>query len=229
MTNFGLDNGRAGLYSTAKEMKTFILMAALSGSIAAASAYGQVWATGTVDPLWQAQQEQARHNAEMERIARQQAEQQRQADEAQAAQLAQLQVQQQAELARQQTELARQQADQKAREKAERDAEKKAEVEAKEMERNSFLEAQAAGSEAVAAWYAAHGSAYAPQLLSSQKTRQQLVIGMTAGDVRAAWGAPEKVETLVSANGVREHWCYGGCAAGVTFQDGRVESFQQIR
>jgi hypothetical protein len=133
-----------------------------------------------------------------------------------------------AELARQQTELAREQAEQKAREKAERDAEKMAKAEAKDMERKSFLEAQAAGPEAVAAWYA-HGSAYAPQLLTSQKTRQPLVIGMTAGDVRAAWGAPEKVETLVSANGVQEHWCYDGCAAGVTFQDGRVESFQQSR
>jgi hypothetical protein len=210
-------------------MKTFILMAALSGSIAAASAYGQVWATGPVDPQWHAQQVQARHYAEMQRIARQQAEEQRQANQAHAAQLAQLQAQQQAELARQQTELARQQAEQKAREKGERDAEKKAKAEAKDMERKSFLEAQAAGLEAVAAWYVAHGSAYAPHLLTLQKTRQPLAIGMTAGDVRTAWGAPEKVETLVSANGVQEHWCYDGCAAGVTFQAGRVESFQQSR
>src|SRR5262249_37926832 len=108
-------------------MKTFILMAALSGSIAAASAYGQGVA---VDPTVQQAQ---RHNVEMERIAWQQAKEQRQADEAQ---LAQLLEQQQAELAQQQPD----------------------------MERKSFLEAQAAGPEALAAWYNVHGSAYASQL-----------------------------------------------------------------
>src|SRR5262249_27656059 len=96
-----------------------------------------------------------------------------------------------------------------------------------DMERKSFLEAQAAGPEALAAWYNVHGSAYASQLSTSQKTRQPLVIGMTATDVRTAWGAPENVDYMVWVNGTWTYWCYDSCGAAVILQDGRVQSFQQ--
>jgi len=42
-----------------------------------------------------------------------------------------------------------------------------------------------------------------------QVTCRQVVIGMTAAQVHAAWGAPERVNRTVTAAGVSEQWVYG--------------------
>ena len=42
-----------------------------------------------------------------------------------------------------------------------------------------------------------------------QVTCRQVVIGMTAAQVRAAWGAPERINSTETIAGVSEQWQYG--------------------
>jgi hypothetical protein len=54
----------------------------------------------------------------------------------------------------------------------------------------------------------------------------QIAIGMTFGNVQAAWGKPKSVDRSVSNTGVREYWWFdNGCL--VVFENGRVVSFHQ--
>jgi hypothetical protein len=55
----------------------------------------------------------------------------------------------------------------------------------------------------------------------------QIAIGMTFGNVQAAWGKPDKVDRSVSSNGVREYWFFDK-GWMVVFQNGRVVSFHQF-
>jgi hypothetical protein len=54
----------------------------------------------------------------------------------------------------------------------------------------------------------------------------QIAIGMTFGNVQAAWGKPEKVDRSVYSSGVREYWFFNN-GAMVVFDQGRVTSFHQ--
>ena len=53
----------------------------------------------------------------------------------------------------------------------------------------------------------------------------RIAIGMTYGNVQAAWGKPDKVDRSVRNSGVREFWFFSnGCM--VVFDKGRVSSIE---
>ena len=54
----------------------------------------------------------------------------------------------------------------------------------------------------------------------------QIAIGMTYGNVQAAWGKPEKVDRSTFSSGVREYWFFKG-GTMVVFENGRVSSFHE--
>jgi hypothetical protein len=58
-------------------------------------------------------------------------------------------------------------------------------------------------------------------------TEGNLVLGMSAIEARASWGAPEKVNRTVSMHGVHEQWIYGNTY--VYFEDGILTSWQDSR
>jgi hypothetical protein len=58
----------------------------------------------------------------------------------------------------------------------------------------------------------------------------QIAIGMTFGNVQAAWGKPYKIDRSSSSNGIREYWFYNSSNGNlwmVVFDNGRVSSFHQ--
>jgi|GEM_PF-4506276 len=63
---------------------------------------------------------------------------------------------------------------------------------------------------------------------SSLIFNHQITIGMSYGNVQAAWGKPEKVDRSVYGSGVREYWFFGKYhSAMVVFENGRVVSFHE--
>jgi hypothetical protein len=54
----------------------------------------------------------------------------------------------------------------------------------------------------------------------------QIAIGMTFGNVQAAWGKPVKVDKSVSRDGVTEYWFFENGWL-VVFENGRVASFHR--
>lgn len=54
----------------------------------------------------------------------------------------------------------------------------------------------------------------------------RIAIGMTFGNVVAAWGKPEKVDRSTSSSGVTEYWFFAN-GTMVVFRNGRVSSFHQ--
>jgi hypothetical protein len=56
----------------------------------------------------------------------------------------------------------------------------------------------------------------------------QIHIGMTAEQVRAAWGRPERVNSSVYATGTHEQWVYGA-GQYVYFENGVMTSLHQSR
>lgn len=55
---------------------------------------------------------------------------------------------------------------------------------------------------------------------------KRIAIGMTFGNVQAAWGKPDKIDRSVFSNGVKEYWFFDK-GWMVVFQNGRVVSFHQ--
>jgi hypothetical protein len=55
----------------------------------------------------------------------------------------------------------------------------------------------------------------------------QIAIGMTYGNVQAAWGKPTQVDRSVYSSGVKEYWFFGSSWM-VVFENGRVVSFHQF-
>lgn len=55
---------------------------------------------------------------------------------------------------------------------------------------------------------------------------QRIAIGMSFGNVQAAWGKPYKIDRSVSDRGVKEYWFFKNGWL-VVFQNGRVVSFHQ--
>jgi hypothetical protein len=52
---------------------------------------------------------------------------------------------------------------------------------------------------------------------------KRIAIGMTYGNVQAAWGKPDKIDRSLTASGTREYWFFSnGCM--VVFDKGRVSS-----
>ena len=56
----------------------------------------------------------------------------------------------------------------------------------------------------------------------------QIHIGMAAAQVRAAWGAPESINSTINSFGQSEQWVYGG-GSYVYLDNGVVTSLQQSR
>lgn len=55
----------------------------------------------------------------------------------------------------------------------------------------------------------------------------RIAIGMTYGNVQAAWGKPRKVDRSTYSSGVREYWFFGDNGTMVVFENGRVVSFHE--
>ena len=55
---------------------------------------------------------------------------------------------------------------------------------------------------------------------------KQITIGMSYGNVEAAWGTPRKIDRSAYSSGTREYWFYGKNAM-VVFDNGRVVSFHE--
>jgi hypothetical protein len=55
----------------------------------------------------------------------------------------------------------------------------------------------------------------------------QIAIGMTFGNVQAAWGKPEKVDRSNYNGRIVEYWFYNNSNWMVVFENGRVRSFHQ--
>ena len=55
---------------------------------------------------------------------------------------------------------------------------------------------------------------------------KKIRIGMTAEQIRAAWGKPEKVNSTITARGTHEQWVYGD-GQYVYFDEGVMRSLQQ--
>jgi hypothetical protein len=54
----------------------------------------------------------------------------------------------------------------------------------------------------------------------------QIAIGMTFGNVVAAWGKPKSVDRSTTSGGITEYWFFDN-GAMVVFENGRVRSFHQ--
>jgi hypothetical protein len=55
----------------------------------------------------------------------------------------------------------------------------------------------------------------------------QITIGMSFGNVQAAWGRPKKVDRSVYESGVKEYWFFDN-GSMVVFENGRVVSFHSF-
>jgi hypothetical protein len=58
----------------------------------------------------------------------------------------------------------------------------------------------------------------------------QIAVGMTFGNVQAAWGKPYKIDRSVGSYGTTEYWFFNADNGGVwlvVFENGRVASFHQ--
>lgn len=57
----------------------------------------------------------------------------------------------------------------------------------------------------------------------------RIAIGMSYGNVQAAWGKPYKVDRSVSSHGTKEYWFFeaNNSVWMVVFENGRVVSFHQ--
>ncbi len=64
------------------------------------------------------------------------------------------------------------------------------------------------------------------QKLTSARGKAPLKLGMTSAQVRASWGAPEKVETKTETAGASEEWQYSGDQF-LTFKDGKLAGYQE--
>ncbi len=64
------------------------------------------------------------------------------------------------------------------------------------------------------------------QKLTSARSKAPLKLGMTSAQVRASWGAPEKVETKTAPAGAAEEWQYSGNQF-LTFKDGKLAGYQE--
>lgn len=53
----------------------------------------------------------------------------------------------------------------------------------------------------------------------------RITIGMSYGNVVAAWGKPDKVDRSTYSDGVREYWFYRNNSVMVVFDRGRVSSY----
>jgi hypothetical protein len=62
--------------------------------------------------------------------------------------------------------------------------------------------------------------------LGSMIFNHRIAIGMTFGNVQAAWGRPLKVDRSVYGDTVREYWFFNNGSL-VVFENGRVASFHQ--
>jgi hypothetical protein len=63
-----------------------------------------------------------------------------------------------------------------------------------------------------------------PERIKKAISAEKIVLGMSAQDTRASWGAPSKVNKTVNMNGVSEQWVYGDTY--VYFQNGTLTSWQ---
>ena len=58
--------------------------------------------------------------------------------------------------------------------------------------------------------------------------QRKIRLGMSAQQVELSWGKPERVNSTVSAQGVREQWVYGGGQL-LYLEDGKLTTFQSSR
>jgi hypothetical protein len=56
----------------------------------------------------------------------------------------------------------------------------------------------------------------------------RIAIGMSFGNVQAAWGKPDDVTRTVSGAGTKERWYYREKHSLVVFENGRVSSFSEF-
>jgi hypothetical protein len=61
--------------------------------------------------------------------------------------------------------------------------------------------------------------------VSSLVFNHRIAIGMTYGNVVAAWGKPDKVDRSTYSDAVREYWFYRNNRVMVVFDGGRVSSY----
>lgn len=75
-------------------------------------------------------------------------------------------------------------------------------------------------------WMVSVCSVMAQQDFGTLIFNHQIAIGMTFGNVQAAWGKPRKVDRSVYSSGVTEYWFFDN-GWMVVFENGRVSSFHK--
>jgi hypothetical protein len=76
----------------------------------------------------------------------------------------------------------------------------------------------------LAVWLVASCPAMAEEDFGLLIFNHRIAIGMTYGNVQAAWGKPRKVDRSTYSSGVREYWFFGDNSTMVVFENGRVVS-----
>lgn len=77
----------------------------------------------------------------------------------------------------------------------------------------------------LAVWMVASVPAKAEEDFGLLIFNHRIAIGMTYGNVVAAWGKPDKVDRSTRSDGVREYWFFRNKSVMVVFDGGRVSSY----